>query len=91
MKNLKISLRHEDVTSTECSILFIKHIEGSLSMPENSIDKKLNGALSSLYQEHEQEDWKLLKCDNNAPFKYIYTINFHGNDLPFSYSSVGLK
>jgi hypothetical protein len=88
MKNLKISLRHGDVTNTPCSIMFVKHIESSLSMPEKAIDLKMNGELSRLYREHEQEDRQLLKCENILPFKYIYTIIYHCSDLPFSYSSV---
>ena len=74
MKNLKISLKHGDVTTTPCSIMFVKHIESSLSMPEKAIDLKMDGELSRMYREHEQEDRKLLKCEKTLPFKYIYTI-----------------
>ena len=88
MKNLKISLKHGDVTTTPCSIMFVKHIESSLSMPEKAIDLKMDGELSRMYREHEQEDRKLLKCEKSLPFKYIYTIIYHCSDLPFSYSSV---
>jgi hypothetical protein len=88
MKNLKISLRHGNVTSTPCSIIFIKHIESTLSMPEIALDKKIEGKLSLLYSQHEQEDRLLFPCENLFPFKYIYTIIYHSPDLPFSYSSV---
>lgn len=88
MKNLKISLKHGNITNTPCSIMFVKHIESTLSMPEIAIDKKIDGKLSLLYEEQEQKDAILFPCENLFPFKYIYTIVYHNDDLPFSYSSV---
>src|SRR5688572_30007439 len=88
MPNLKISLVHGNVTDIRCSTVFIKHIEGTLSMPEKAIDAKLDGKLSSLYEEKEQDDQIIFDSHNQLPFPYFCAIIFHKDDLPFSYSSV---
>jgi hypothetical protein len=88
MQRLKISLVHGGILSQKCSVVFMKHIEAMLSRPEKAIDEKMKGRLSSLYEKREMENDIKIETTNEFPFPYLYIINFHHNDLPFSYSSV---
>jgi hypothetical protein len=88
MQRLKISLINGGILKQQCSVVFMKHIEGILSRPEKAIDEKMNGELESIYQEREQEDDIKIETKDQFPFPYLHIINFHQGDLPFSYSSV---
>jgi hypothetical protein len=89
MENLKISLVHISLLEVECSLVFLKHIEGTLSMPEKAIDDLLEGKLKNEYGKRETEDDSILiSCNGEMPFQSIYIVNFQQKDLPFSYSSI---
>jgi hypothetical protein len=88
MSELRISLRHADLLETPCSILFIKHIEGSMSAPETALDEAMAGALQALMTEHEHEDHEVLDTKLDGGPRRAYVLNFHTADLPFSYRSV---
>ncbi len=76
MSNLKISLVHGDISNIRCSTVFLKHIEGTLSMPEQAIDDKLQGKLSSLYKEKGQDDQIIFDSHDYLPFPYFYKNYF---------------
>ena len=88
MSTLRISLRHADLMHTPCSLVFMKHIEGTMSGPESALDAVTQGQLKALYAQHEQEHHQILFRDAPHGRVRTYIINFHKNDLPFSYRSV---
>lgn len=88
MRHVKISLVNGDLLTTPCSIAFLKHIKGSMSTPESAIDVKLDGQLTSLYKEQENQRYILLRTENALPFPALYILNFYEDDLPFTYSSL---
>lgn len=69
-------------------MLFVKHIEGDMSKPEQAIDEKLGGKLSVLLREQEQESEILFSTGGGLPAPWCCAVVFHRADLPFSYSSV---
>jgi hypothetical protein len=88
MQQLKITLRHSDLLKTECSAIFLKHIEGSMSAPELGVNAAVRGRLQALYSDHEKEDHSMLESDALLECPLVYVVNFHQQDLPFSYQSV---
>jgi hypothetical protein len=88
MESLQLTLFHGDVLATKCSALFLKHIEGSMSAPEIALNDATGGALQSLNSEHEYEDHSILETQRLPECTVIYVVNFHRQDLPFSYHSV---
>lgn len=88
MSSLKISLRHADLLQTPCSIVFMKHIEGTMSAPESALNAATHGQLQALYTQHEREDHEILDSDTPQGRVRAYVVNFHKQDLPFSYRSV---
>src|SRR5689334_14221040 len=88
MSTLRITLRHANLLQTPCALLFIKHIQGTLSAPEAALDAATGGELRRLYSQHEREDHEVLETSlPNGPER-AYIVNFHAADLPFSYRSV---
>jgi hypothetical protein len=88
MSTLRLSLRHADLLQTPCALLFLKHIQGSISAPEAAIDAATSGELRALLSRHELEDHEVLEANlPNGPAR-AYVVNFHAADLPFSYRSV---
>jgi hypothetical protein len=88
MSSLRISLRHADLLQTPCSIVFMKHIEGTMSAPESALNAATHGQLQALYTQHEREDHEILDSDTPQGRVRAYVVNFHKQDLPFSYRSV---
>ncbi len=88
MQKLKISLVHGDISKIDCSIVFVKHIEGDFSKPETAIDEQLQGKLSELYGSNEKDNEIIFSSDGKLPFPFCCSVIFHRIDLPFSYSSV---
>src|SRR5215216_521366 len=88
MGHVKISLLNGDLLTTSCSIAFLKHIKGSMSTPELAVDAKLDGKLTAVYKEEEDQRYSLLRTENRFPFPTLYILNFHQDDLPFTYSSL---
>lgn len=88
MKKLKITLFNGDITGVHCSVLFMKHIEGFICMPEQAISEKLSSAKKNIFKEKEKEEFVVLSTNNQLPYPFIHVVNFHYKDLPFSYSSV---
>ena len=88
MSKIKIKLFCGDVLDVNCSVLFVKHIEGFISMPERAINKSMRRDNSNLFMEHEVEESHDVNTHHSLPFPYIHIINFHKNDLPFTYASV---
>jgi hypothetical protein len=88
MSSLRISLRHADLLQTPCSIVFMKHIEGTMSAPESALNAATHGQLQAIYTQHEREDHEILDSDTPQGRVRAYVVNFHKQDLPFSYRSV---
>lgn len=90
MQDVKITLIHDDLLTTPCSIAFLKHIVGMTSSPEHFIDARMNGKLSALFSDKEQEQERYLTIDTTGvfPFPRLCIINFQDEDLPFKYPSV---
>lgn len=88
MNELKISLLHRDVLEVTCSMLFVKHIEGTMSAPELAINEATDGRLHTVYGKHEKGDHIELPSKRGLRFPSIYVLNFHKDDLPFTYASV---
>lgn len=88
MLELRISLRHQSVLEVACSMLFVKHIEGSMSAPELALNEVTEGKLQDAYEQHEREEAVEVSSGSPLPFGSIYALNFHRDDLPFTYASV---
>ncbi|HVF96496.1 MAG TPA: hypothetical protein VM871_04210, partial [Flavisolibacter sp.] len=88
MKKIRISLFNGDIVDVPCSVLFVKHIEGTVCMPEEAINHKLSPDNTDVFQQNETEEGVDLYTYNTLPYPYIHVINFHQKDLPFTYSSV---
>jgi hypothetical protein len=88
MNELRISLLHRNVLQVACSMLFVKHIEGTMSPPELAINEATDGGLQRVYGEREKGDHIELWSKSGLPFPSIYVLNFHKDDLPFTYTSV---
>lgn len=88
MGKIKIHLFLGDITEVRCNVLFVKHIEGFMSMPEKAINNAIRTDNSNLFLEHEKKDFHDVCTYGSLPFPYMHVINFHKNDLPFTYASV---
>lgn len=88
MHELRISLLQRNVLEVTFSMLFVKHIEGTMSAPELAINQATDGRLHTVYGKHEKGDHIELPSKRGLPFPSIYVLNFHKNDLPFTYASV---
>lgn len=88
MASLRLSLRHADLLDVRADITFMKHIEGSISGPEMSLDEATGGELQALLRLRERSDFETLEADVNGAHVSAYIVNFHKRDLPFSYRSV---
>lgn len=88
MRRVKISLVNGDITTTPCSIAFLKHIQGVVSTPEMAIDARLEGRLTSAYKDQEAERHFIFDTADVFAFPRLHVLNFHEEDLPFSYSSI---
>src|SRR5262249_39682391 len=68
----------------------MKHIEGSMSTPERALDAVVQGRHQSLHTNNEKEDHSILHValGGHLACPLVYVVNFHREDLPFSYSSV---
>lgn len=88
MRRVKISLLNGDLLTTPCSMAFLKHIKGLMSTPEKTIDAKLDGRLTSVYEEKAGERYIRLETETSFPFPILYILNFQEDDLPFTYSSL---
>ncbi|WP_121352812.1 hypothetical protein [Flavisolibacter nicotianae] len=88
MNRLKITLFPGDITDVHCSLLFVKHIEKSLSMPEAALNQALREDGSNVFFEKETDEARDVFTYNRLPYPIIHVINFHEDDLPFTYSSV---
>jgi hypothetical protein len=88
LQQLKISLLHSDLIKTKCSAIFLKHIEGSMSAPELGLNEEVGGRLKKLNSDHEKEDHSELETGGLLACSHVYVVNFHKQDLPFSYRSV---
>ncbi len=90
MEGLKITLRHGDLLKTKCSGIFMKHIEGTMSVPERALDAVVQGRLTLLHAHNEKEDQSILIESQGGLLAcpLVYIVNFHQKDLPFSYHSV---
>jgi hypothetical protein len=86
---LKITLYHGDLFKIKCEAIFMKHIEGTMSVPERALDALVQGKLQSLHDANEKADHSILIASPKGPLKcLVYVVNFHEKDLPFSYHSV---
>src|SRR6186713_1369246 len=54
----------------------------------NHKNKLMRRDNSNLFMEHEVEESHDVNTHHSLPFPYIHIINFHKNDLPFTYASV---
>src|SRR5215210_7001859 len=88
MHNVKISLVHGNLLTMSCSIAFLKHIEGLSSSPEREADAATGGQIASLLRTKEREKFVEVASAGAFPFQHLYIINFHQDELPFTYSSV---
>ena len=88
MLELRISLIHQSVLEVTCSMLLVKHIEGSLSAPELALNDAIGGRLRTAYERREKDDDIEVSSESQLPFASIYALNFHRGDLPFTYASV---
>jgi len=88
MEKLKITLLHSDLIKTKCSAIFLKHIEGSMSAPEFSLNEAVGGRLKKLNSDNEKEDHSELESGGLLACPHVYVVNFHQQDLPFTYRSV---
>lgn len=88
MNKIKITLFAGDVKDVECSVLFVKHIEANLSLPEKTLNQMLRGDESNVFLEKEEQEARDIFTYNCLPYASIHVVNFHKNDLPFTYSSV---
>lgn len=88
MDKIKITLFAGDVKDVECSVLFVKHIEANLSLPEKALNRVLRTDNSNVFLENEGEETRDVFTYNCLPYASIHVINFHKSDLPFTYSSV---
>jgi hypothetical protein len=59
-----------------------------MSAPELSLNAAVGGRLQSLYSEHEKEDHSILESHALPACPSVYIVNFHQQDLPFTYHSV---
>lgn len=88
MSRIKITLSAGDVKDVCCSLLFVKHIEGNLSMPERALSQMLRDDDSNVFLEKEDEQTRNIYTYNCLPYPSIHVINFRKTELPFTYSSV---
>lgn len=88
MKPLRIRLLHGALHETKCSAIFLKHIEGTMSAPEQSIDTAVHGRLRALNIDHEKDARSTLESIELPACPRVYIVNFHESDLPFTYQSV---
>jgi hypothetical protein len=88
MPKLKISLINDGVFSIPCSTVFIKHIEGMMCQLELNLNKRVGGKLETFYKENEKKEDNKLSTKGKLPCEYLHIINFHKDDLPFTYLSV---
>jgi hypothetical protein len=88
MPELRVTLVHRDALQVPCSVLFVKHIEGSLSAPEIAIDEALDGRLRAAYAHLGSRDDIELESAGTVPFGAVHALVFHHADLPFTYASV---
>lgn len=88
MNKIKITLSNGDVTDVRCSVLFMKHIQGFVCMPEHAINQKLEPEDGDVFKDKEEEEFVDLVTADHLPYASIHVINFHFDDLPFTYSSV---
>jgi hypothetical protein len=88
MAELKVSLLNRSVVDVTCSTLFVKHIEGSMSGPELALNVATDGRLQAEYEKHEKDNYIEVSSEGQLPFSAIYALNFHKQDLPFTYASV---
>lgn len=88
MNKIKITLSNGDITDVKCSVLFMKHIQGFVCMPEHAINQKLEPADGDVFKDKEEEEFVDLVTADHLPYSSIHVINFHFDDLPFTYSSV---
>ena len=88
MNDVKISLVSGNLLTTSCSMAFLKHIEGMTSTPEREADAAMDGKISAILSAREQEEFAEIATGDAFPFQSLYIVNFHRDDLPFTYSSV---
>lgn len=88
MNKIKITLSNGDITDVKCSVLFMKHIQGFVCMPEHAINEKLQPEDGDVFKDREEEEFVDLVTNEHLPYASIHIINFHFDDLPFTYASV---
>jgi hypothetical protein len=88
MPDVKISLINGDLLETPSSLAFLKHIENQMSMPEEAVDARIGGRLTSLYEAGEKPPYIQMDTEKLFAFPKLYILNFYDVDLPFTYSSL---
>ena len=88
MKNIKVTLFCGDIAQAKCSVLFMKHIQREVCLPESAINDRLSVGGKDLFKENELLEAVDIPTNNLLPYPFIHVINFLQKDLPFTYSSV---
>jgi hypothetical protein len=88
MGYVKVTLVNGDLLDTRCSLAFVKHIDSQTCAPEEALNAKLNGQLSSLSGRNERPKSDRLQTGNLLPFPLLYLINYYEEELPFSYTTL---